>query len=483
MKRIIISLLLFTSMVGTAQKTAKPDAYGKTITAADLKRHLYIVAGPEMEGRDAASDGERKAAGYIENEFKRIGLEPGNKGSYRQFFPLYQDSLINASIEVNGQKFQVDKDFNAIPLNIPATFAFSEAVFIGPNVPNDSLTNAELGGRLVILSGTVQGRTELLRRKGVAAMLVVSNAYPRKTELARTGRLSAQFFRRTVEPQLFNISEEIARTIIGANYDTLKSTRSQKPVASNILLNVQKTTLTRQSSNVIGILPGTDLKNEYVVITAHYDHEGKRGDSVIYYGADDDGSGTVSVIELAEAFAASKKAGKGPRRSIVFMTVSGEEKGLLGSAYYGANPVYPLEKTTVNLNIDMIGRIDPTRKETDSLNYVYVIGDDKISSDLKPISEAANKMVKLKLDYRFNGNDPQRFYYRSDHYNFAKYGVPIIFYFNGTHADYHRPSDTPDKINYPLMEKRARLVFYTAWDMANRNEMLKRDLPLPTLSR
>jgi Zn-dependent M28 family amino/carboxypeptidase len=220
-----------------------------------------------------------------------------------------------------------------------------------------------------------------------------------------------------------------------------------------------------------------------VVLTAHYDHEGKRGDSVIYYGADDDGSGTVSIIELAEAFAQAKKAGRGPRRSIVFMTVSAEEKGLLGSAYYGANPIYPMEKTTVNLNIDMIGRIDPTRKEGDSLNYVYIIGDDKISSDLKPISEAANKMVKLELDYRFNGNDPQRFYYRSDHYNFAKYGVPIIFYFNGTHADYHRPTDTPDKINYPLMEKRARLIFYTAWDMSNRAEMLKRDMPLPVLSR
>ena len=167
------------------------------------------------------------------------------------------------------------------------------------------------------------------------------------------------------------------------------------------------------------------------------------------------------------------------------MTVSGEEKGLWGSAYYGANPIYPLEKTTADLNIDMIGRIDPKRKVGDSTNYVYVVGDDKLSSDLRIISEAQNKkFTKLELDYKFNDpNDTERIYYRSDHYNFARYGVPIIFYFNGTHADYHRPTDTPDKINYDLLEKRAKLVFYTAWEMANRNEMLKRDLALPALRR
>ena len=220
-----------------------------------------------------------------------------------------------------------------------------------------------------------------------------------------------------------------------------------------------------------------------VFITAHYDHEGKRGDSVIYYGADDDGSGTVSVIELAEAFAKAKAEGKGPRRSIVFMTVSGEEKGLWGSGYYGEHPIFPLEKTTADLNIDMIGRIDPKRTVGDSTNYVYVVGDDKLSSDLRTINEAANKKyTKLELDYKFNDpKDPMRIYYRSDHYNFAKHGVPIIFYFNGTHADYHRPTDTPDKISYPLLAKRAQLVFYTAWEMANRNEMLKRDLALPAL--
>jgi Zn-dependent M28 family amino/carboxypeptidase len=167
------------------------------------------------------------------------------------------------------------------------------------------------------------------------------------------------------------------------------------------------------------------------------------------------------------------------------MTVSGEEKGLWGSAYYGANPIYPLEKTTVDLNIDMIGRSDTSRRG-DTLNYVYVVGDDKISSDLKPISEAMNKKyTKLDLDYKFNDpNDRNRIYFRSDHYNFARYGVPIIFYYDGMlGGDYHKPTDTPDKINYALLAKRAQLVFYTAWEMANRPSMLKRDLGLPSARR
>ncbi len=212
-------------------------------------------------------------------------------------------------------------------------------------------------------------------------------------------------------------------------------------------------------------------------ITSHYDHEGiKNGE--IYYGADDDGSGTASVVAIAGAFVQASKKGFSPKRNIVFMNVSGEEKGLLGSQYYSEHPVYPLEKTSVDLNIDMVGRIDPTYKG-DSMNYVYVIGEDKLSSDLQPITDKVNKNYNMELDRRFNDpKDPNRFYYRSDHYNFAAKGVPVIFYFNGTHADYHRPTDTVEKINFDLMEKRTRIIFETAWEMATREEMLKRDMPL-----
>jgi Zn-dependent M28 family amino/carboxypeptidase len=284
-----------------------------------------------------------------------------------------------------------------------------------------------------------------------------------------------------VRPNQFHVSEKIAQAIMGDDYAKAKIGEvAPKTYAADLAVSFNKTTTTLQSSDVMGVLEGSDLKDEYVFVTAHYDHLGKR-DTVIYYGADDDGSGTVSVLEIAEAFVKAKQAGKGPRRTMVFMTVSGEEKGLWGSAYYANHPVFPLDKTTVDLNIDMIGRVDTSRHKGDPSNYVYVVGDDKISSDLKVISEATNKKyTKMELDYKFNDpNDRQRIYFRSDHYNFAQKGVPIIFYYDGMlGGDYHRPTDTPDKIDYILLSKRAQLVFYTAWEMANRDAMLKRDLKL-----
>ena len=212
------------------------------------------------------------------------------------------------------------------------------------------------------------------------------------------------------------------------------------------------------ASNVAGIVEGTDKKNEYVFVTGHYDHLGMRNGK-IYYGADDDGSGTVAVMVMAEAFAKAAAEGNRPRRTMVFMTVSGEEKGLWGSEYYSDHPFFPLDKTTVDLNIDMVGRVDTERKTDDTLNYVYVIGHDKISSDLPIINEAANKKyTNLVLDYKFDDpNDTERIYYRSDHYNFARKGVPVLFFYDGMlKADYHKPTDTVDKINFPLYEKRVR---------------------------
>jgi len=493
MRKLLTLVLAAGTLSAVAQKGPNPDTYAKTITADDLKKHLYIVAGKEMEGRETATEGQRKAAAYIEAQFKRIGLQPGINGSYQQYYPLYQDSLTEASIEVNGQKFALDKDFNTTLGNSPAVHAFSETVYVGPAVTADAIKATNLTGKLVVIAGesgargrgVVAPRMDALRASGAAAILSVSNNYPRNNTASRLGGLNLSFFKKSIAAQQFTISEALAKAIAGSGYDGTKTATAPAVVKADVLLNVHKATRKLQSSNVIGLLPGTDLKDEYLIITAHYDHEGKRGDSVIYYGADDDGSGTVSVIELAEAFAKAKAAGKGPRRSIVFMTVSGEEKGLLGSAYYAENPVYPLAKTTANLNIDMIGRMDPKRTKGDSTNYVYVVGDDKLSTELRPISEAVNKKyTKLELDYKYNDpNDREFIYYRSDHYNFARNGVPIIFYFNGTHADYHRPTDTPDKINYNLMEKRARLVFHTGWEMANKDQLLKRDIPLPSMQR
>ncbi len=226
------------------------------------------------------------------------------------------------------------------------------------------------------------------------------------------------------------------------------------------------------TENVVAIIEGKSKPEEYIVISSHLDHEGiKNGE--IYNGADDDGSGTVALLEIAEAFKAAAAEGNGPERSIIFLHVSGEEKGLLGSRYYTDNPLYPLANTVANLNIDMVGRTDPKR-ESENRNYVYLIGTDRLSTELHEISEQANAAtVKMELDYTYNAaDDPNRFYFRSDHYNFAKNNIPVIFYFNGTHADYHKPTDTVEKIEYDLLAQRAQLVFYTAWELANRENRI-----------
>ena len=226
------------------------------------------------------------------------------------------------------------------------------------------------------------------------------------------------------------------------------------------------------SENVLAYIKGSEKPDEVVVISAHLDHVGTTDTGEVYNGADDDGSGTVAILEIAEAFKKAVKEGNGPKRSILFLHVTAEEKGLLGSLYYTTNPVFPISKTVTNLNIDMIGRVDKMH-ELDP-NYVYLIGSDKLSTELHEISEEVNKKyTKINLDYTYNDDDdPNRFYYRSDHYNFAQYNVPIIFYFNGVHSDYHKVTDTPDKINYEMLEKRARLVFHTAWEVANRDQRL-----------
>jgi Zn-dependent M28 family amino/carboxypeptidase len=276
------------------------------------------------------------------------------------------------------------------------------------------------------------------------------------------------------------MASEILGVSIGRIKENLKK-RLTRPYIIHKHLEIQLKNVSiqsnLQSSNILAFLEGTDKKDEFVFVTAHYDHLGKHNGR-IYPGADDDGSGTCAVLEIADAFARAKRAGYGPRRSMVFMTVSCEEKGLWGSRYYTDNPIYPLSTTIADLNIDMIGRIGKEYiSKQDSLNYIYIIGDDKLSSELRGINEKQNKLnTGLKLDYKYNDlNDPNQYYYRSDHYMFAKHNIPVIFYYGGEHSDYHMPTDTPDKINYELLKKRTRLVFYTAWEIANRDKRLKID--------
>ncbi|MGI9528035.1 MAG: M28 family peptidase [Weeksellaceae bacterium] len=229
--------------------------------------------------------------------------------------------------------------------------------------------------------------------------------------------------------------------------------------------------LTGDANNVVAYIPGTDKADEVVVISAHLDHLGMK-DGKIFNGADDDGSGTIAIMNIAKAFKNAMDKGYKPRRSILFLHVTGEEKGLYGSKYYTDHPLFDLDDTIVNLNIDMIGRVDDEHQVKGVPNYIYLIGSEMLSKELKQISEEVNnKYYQMEFDYRYDApDDPNRFYYRSDHYNFAKNNIPVIFYFNGTHADYHKDSDTPDKIDYKLLTKRTKLIFSTAWTLVNRED-------------
>lgn len=228
------------------------------------------------------------------------------------------------------------------------------------------------------------------------------------------------------------------------------------------------------SENILAFIKGSEKPEEVIVVSAHYDHVGKDSEGRVYNGADDDGSGTVALMEIAEAFQKARKRGQSPKRSVLILHVTGEEHGLLGSKYYSENPVYPLANTVANLNIDMIGRSDA---ENAGKDYVYVIGSEMLSSDLKKINEAANRSTHhLILNYKYDDpKDPQRLYYRSDHYNFARHGIPSAFFFDGIHEDYHKITDDADKIDYELLRKRTQLVFATAWELANRAERIRVD--------
>ena len=503
MRKFLLLLSLFGAGAAQAQKLPDPRPFAKLITVDDLKKHLYIVASADFQGRETATEGQRKAAEYIENHFKSLGLQPGNGDSYKLLYPVFQDSLLSASLSVNHQAYTLNQDFFApVGANNAMTLTGAEVVFAGYGISDstrDDYKDVNVRGRIVVvLNGTPPGtppptgrrrgpsKADIAQRNGAAAILIIQAGDRVPPQLtAAKANMSNNEYKRTNSIETFYITPKVAQAIFGDDYSKLQSgTPAAKIYNADVKMELQKTTNHLQASDVLGFLPGTDLKDQIVVISAHMDHLGIRNGE-IYYGADDDGSGTVSLLQIATAFAKAKAAGKGPRRSILFLSNSGEEEGLWGSQYYTEHPTYPLDKTTVDLNIDMIGRIDPNRKIGDSTNYVYVVGSDKLSTDLKPISEGNNtKYTKLELDYKLDDpKDPERIYYRSDHFNFAVKGVPIIFYFDGIHADYHRPTDTPDKINYDLMAKRAQLVFYTAWEMAGRNEMLKRDIALPPMSR
>ncbi|MCB2409413.1 M28 family peptidase [Hymenobacter lucidus] len=490
------------------------DNYGATITQADLREHLTVLASDAYEGRETGEKGQKMAAEYISKRFKDLGLTgpvADSDNPYLQHFTMERSSWTgSASLKVGGQTYSWLKDFYAYGSSPFQTATTIQPVFAGYGIEQDGYSDyagLDVKGKdLIILLGEpmkADGKA-LLGKDGQGSKWGM-DFRAKATKAAEKGARSVFFvdvtpdsFGKSVarmtpyisRPSIafldaketprsaFFVSPAVAYKLLNttaANITKYQSavTKAGKPVASTfkpakVVITAPKKKEQFTTENVLGFLEGTDKKDEILVVSAHYDHIGIIGGQV-HNGADDDGSGTVSVLEMAQAFTKAKAEGHGPRRSILFLTVTGEEKGLLGSEYYTDHPIFPLERTIADLNIDMVGRTD--KEHEGKGDYVYVIGSDKLSSELHAINEEANKKyTQIDLDYRFNDpEDPNRFYYRSDHYNFAKHKIPVAFFFNGVHDDYHGAGDEVEKIEFPKMEKRARLVFFTAWQLANRD--------------
>ena len=511
---VFLSLSLLSPFAFTQQKDTTAIRYSGLISAADMKKHLSILASDDYEGRETGQPGQKKAADYIAAQFKSFGIPAVNEGIYFQKFNVYPANSSKTTLTINNKEYHILKDFYAFRGTSDSIMQINEMEFVGFGIDDaaySDYTNANVKDKIALAldgepmkdsvciisktkktsawSDEIKTKIKTAKNKGARALIVVYDDFEGE-------RSTATFM--TEHPQLrlekpenvtfpvFFINEKMfdeirSKAKIKKNKDELKKeigntgSSLHYDIKLTCTINYHGAETTLHSENVLGYVEGSDLKDQLIVISAHYDHLGVM-DGKVFNGADDDGSGTTSVIELAQTFMKAKEEGHGPRRSILFMTVAGEEKGLLGSSYYVDHPVFPLANTVCDLNIDMVGRVDS--KHADSINYVYLIGSAMLSTKLHSVSESCNSIYAgLKLDYTYDDpKDKNRFYYRSDHYNFAKNNIPVIFYFNGTHEDYHKETDEVDKINFDLMEKRVKLVFFTAWTIANMDERLKVDV-------
>ena len=489
-----------------------------SITPTELRMHLEFLASDELGGRYTLSPNFAIAARYLAAHLKAYGFRgAGDHGSFLQTF-----EVVSAKTDRTNSGFTLtigDKsssytfgDFFA-PGAVTTGNAAGQIVFVGagissPSEKHDDYAGLDVTGNLVLIApGTPVGIDPsrlapneqgegAARAHGAAGILQLPSE--RMGELMKgksfaeraAGRESVRLARAsegklpsiTLGPELADKILRLAGLDLKAVQEAASKKQALAPKALNasgrIDLVVQQTRATTQ--NVAGILEGSDpqLKKEYVVFSAHYDHLKTGADGKIYPGADDDGSGTTSVLAIAHAMSLNH-----PRRSVLVIFHAGEELGLLGSEYNtDYAPAVPLDKMVVDLNIDMIGRSRPAGDDdrrdehlTDA-NTVYLVGSDRISKELHAISEETNaQFQRMKLDYYYNDpNEPEHIYFRSDHWNYAKHGVPIIFYFDGTHVDYHQPTDTVDKIDFTKMTQIARLVFETGWRIANLDHRLSK---------
>jgi hypothetical protein len=495
----------------TVEKNARTGY--ESITAMDLKNHLSILASDSLEGRETSYPGQKKAAQYIAGFFEKLNLKPsGDNGTYFQHFEvevsrIHPETKIVVDAGGNKKEYFWGKDF--ITEKTKDSTITGTAAFIGfTDTELDAAAQTKLIGRIVFVfigkkeyaNDTTKPMTWWRLRSNrydtgaIATLMIADEEGPATIQNAQNvtryfDSYNGNFQMKSDIPHIqasnmhLLVSPALAEEVLKSTGKSLKQLRNEAlqnqeftPIfIDNITVNIHTKIIneTKQTENVLGILPGSDpdLKTQAVAFTAHYDHLGKDEAGIIYHGADDDGSGTAAVLELAEAFVKNPIK---PKRSLLFLMTVGEEKGLLGSKYFESNPVIPLNQIIADLNIDMIGRIDAEHDISKDTNYIYVIGSNKISQELDSLLIAANaESEQLTLDYKYNDEeDPEQYYYRSDHYQFAKNGIPVVFFFNGIHADYHKPTDTVDKILFKRMDKICRIIYDLGWKLGNFDRLL-----------
>ena len=492
MRSISLSLLATAGVisVASAQTSSALRAAAGTISPQDIQRRINIIADDSMMGRNTPSPGLEKTAQYVADQFKRFGLKPaGENGTFFQRYTISQRRLMPGNSHVgfliHGKHVLVglDRDARFAFGTVPTQEIHAPAVLLGGAYAAQDSERLAVKGKTVILvmdykkpiSGVIQQAVGSFMEGGAAGIILLSN------------RDSASFASRVANQALVRVGVDggegpsipvvevheraLGEALVEAGIQPDEIRASAGPVAKELPdltvgFALQDQVLEAASApNTIGVLEGTDprLKNEFLIFSAHMDHVGTagggqcpaRGADTICNGADDDGSGTVSIMELAEAFS---QTGARPKRSVIFMTVSGEEKGLWGSRYFSEHPTVPLPQIVADLNIDMVGR---NWKDT-----IVAIGKEHsdLGATLNRVGQQHQELHMAPIDDRW---PEENFYYRSDHYNFARKGVPILFFFNGTHADYHQATDSPDKIDAEKQSRIVKLLFYLGQEVAN----------------
>ena len=466
------------------------DRAAATITEADVSRRIHVIAHDSMLGRNTPSRGLDLTAQYIADEFKRFGLKPGGEnGTWFQRYPIVTVKLDVAASHVGfmfGDKHlhaEFARDARRVAGPIPTSEVGGPAVVIANMTDPKSIDAAAVRDKVILwvvdntkpAPPTQQAMGLALATSGAKAVVQITNRD--STGFARF--LAGQSRPRTIlggpssipVPMVEVHDRAIAEVFTSAGTSIAEARASTTPVVRDldgvrVMVDLKATTTDEgMAPNTIGVLEGSDpaLRNEYIVFSAHMDHDGVKQPKAgttdsIWNGADDDASGTIGIVELAEAYS---QAGARPKRSLIFITVSGEEKGLWGSRWYSENPTVPLADIVANFNLDMIGR-----NWTDT---IVVIG--KEHSDLGATLNRVNAQhPELNMTAIDDIWPQERFYFRSDHYNFARKGVPILFFFNGVHEDYHQPSDTPDKIDAEKEARILKLIFHLGQEVGNAAE-------------